>query len=857
MKNFLPYRGEITPLSFDGIHLACITGDNGSGKSSIIDAITWALWGKSRLRSKTTSDDDLITQGETETEISFDFRTGDNQIYRVVRRRAKPKKTGSSGQSSLNLFVGSPEGFRTISGNTIAETEVKIKNVLHLEYETFVSSAYLKQGEADHFTVLRPNERKEVLVSILGLDVYDELAEKARDKASEAASAKSLISVTMEIEQKQLERRPELESALLSSQKQLAESNEQLSKARLTLDSLKSSWQLIQTREQMLRQAESAVVDTENDLKARHNDRFEIEKRIKIHRDIVHNRAEIVDGYSRLLSARQINEDDNRKLSELRTLEQQYMQLDKQISEARHILLNKRSTWQSKFDELSLRAAKSSSLRLSLDDLGLEAEKLKERQTQFEAESRQLQVVKVEVAAIDAEEKGQVRRLAEIAEKTGMLASAGQAAICPVCEAELSEDRLKTVQTRYVAERRAAESALAMLADSKKDKAREITELERHLAMEGSLRSEVLRLGKLEAQLQTELAEAESASKRLPEGEKQITALTQQIEKGEFALEERNSIASLEQEIRKMGYDATAHRRVQAQINELEPFEKRHQELYQAEKLLTQEEKDLDKALKTISELEQRLAQRIQEADTQRQSLSQIPRIDAQQIEDAESTVKSLSISVNSDSERLGSLKQALVHLDELENSLFKKAVELKKYAVDESIYKELQASFGKNGIQAVLIESAIPEMEAEANRLLAKMTDNRMSLKLEMQRATKKGDIAETFDIKIADELGTRDYDLFSGGEAFRINFALRLALSRLLAHRSGAPLRTLVIDEGFGTQDAAGIEKLKEAIASIQDKFECVLVITHIEEFKDAFPARIEVFKTADGSDLRINYN
>jgi exonuclease SbcC len=136
-------------------------------------------------------------------------------------------------------------------------------------------------------------------------------------------------------------------------------------------------------------------------------------------------------------------------------------------------------------------------------------------------------------------------------------------------------------------------------------------------------------------------------------------------------------------------------------------------------------------------------------------------------------------------------------------------------------------------------------------------MTDNRMSLKIEPMRATRKGDMIDTFDIKIGDELGTRDYDLFSGGEAFRINFALRLALSRLLAHRAGAPLRTLIIDEGFGTQDASGIEKLKEAISSIRDQFECILVITHIEEFKDAFPARIEVFKTADGSDIRVSYN
>jgi DNA repair protein SbcC/Rad50 len=127
--------------------------------------------------------------------------------------------------------------------------------------------------------------------------------------------------------------------------------------------------------------------------------------------------------------------------------------------------------------------------------------------------------------------------------------------------------------------------------------------------------------------------------------------------------------------------------------------------------------------------------------------------------------------------------------------------------------------------------------------------------VKFETQRETRKGDVLETLDINIADELGTRSYEMFSGGEAFRINFAIRIALSRVLARRAGAPLPTLIVDEGFGTQDANGIEKLKEAITSVQDDFEKILVITHIEEFRDAFPVRIDVVKTPAGSTIEVN--
>jgi exonuclease SbcC len=129
------------------------------------------------------------------------------------------------------------------------------------------------------------------------------------------------------------------------------------------------------------------------------------------------------------------------------------------------------------------------------------------------------------------------------------------------------------------------------------------------------------------------------------------------------------------------------------------------------------------------------------------------------------------------------------------------------------------------------------------------------MHVKMETQRQTKKGETVETLDINIADELGTRNYEMFSGGEAFRIDFAVRIALSKLLARRAGAPLPTLIIDEGFGTQDGTGIEKLKEAINSIQDDFEKILVITHMEELRDAFPNRINVVKTAQGSTVEVS--
>ena len=175
------------------------------------------------------------------------------------------------------------------------------------------------------------------------------------------------------------------------------------------------------------------------------------------------------------------------------------------------------------------------------------------------------------------------------------------------------------------------------------------------------------------------------------------------------------------------------------------------------------------------------------------------------------------------------------------------------------ALHSDLAHAFGKSGVQALLIEAAIPRLEEDANRLLRRMTDGRMSLKLETQRQRRtpgsNDELVETLDILIADDTGTRNYELFSGGEGFRINFALRIALSKLLAWRAGAPLSTLFIDEGFGTQDVDGRDRILDVLKSIEPDFQRILIITHMEEIKEAFPIRIDVIRTASGSTFSLS--
>src|SRR5438876_2777260 len=107
LRNFMCYQDDAPVLDFAGIELACLAGDNGAGKSALLGAMTWALWGKARER---VSDDELITQGATEMEVDFEFGLGEHR-YRVLRKRNKKGR----GNTMLNFEVLSDGTWKAIT----------------------------------------------------------------------------------------------------------------------------------------------------------------------------------------------------------------------------------------------------------------------------------------------------------------------------------------------------------------------------------------------------------------------------------------------------------------------------------------------------------------------------------------------------------------------------------------------------------------------------------------------------------------------------------------------------------------------------------------------------------------------
>jgi len=177
LSGFLSYLEPVV-IDFAPIKLACISGPNGAGKSSLLDAITWALFGMARKR-----DDSLIHSNAKAAEVGLIF-SYEGATYRVQRAKARDKTAVLEFHIQNNDDSQPPTygPLRALTERTLRETEHRIQEVLRLDYETFVNASFFLQGKADQFTQQQPGDRKRILSSILGLEAWEVYRQRALER---------------------------------------------------------------------------------------------------------------------------------------------------------------------------------------------------------------------------------------------------------------------------------------------------------------------------------------------------------------------------------------------------------------------------------------------------------------------------------------------------------------------------------------------------------------------------------------------------------------------------------------------------------------------------------------------------
>ncbi|MFQ3627100.1 MAG: AAA family ATPase [Cyanobacteriota bacterium] len=1076
LKNFLSYRQAA--LDFRGLHVACICGQNGAGKSSLLEAIAWAIWGESRA----TNEDDVIHQGETEAQVEFTFSCR-QQTYRVLRTRVRGQT------SSLELQLETPTGFRPLTERGMRATQQLILQHLRLDYETFVNSAYLRQGRADEFMLKRPGERKQILADLLKLDQYDEVAETARERSRLAKAELEVLERSLETLTQQLSAGASLSTEcealraqidlwqqdqasdmealhqLQAVQQQRRAWIQQLQSHQQQAQRLREDCQRLQqdlaAAEQQGRSLEATLakadeitagytefhsLQTEEEIQSAkfHAHQAAIAQRDQLQQQLSTQLAELQDQHSRLRAQhdalqQQIQElqqslakspDLDAALENLRTARERLAQLDQLQTQAAPLMqrqqqiratldraqtrlqarleeyqttrqqLQQQQSQQTQIHQALIAITERSTYlenrrryQQELREKGMERrtfmERLQERQRELEAQvttlenkmallQQQMPEAAAGVAGSDASSDLQQTSSevaseitsktleTEIANSTGARKRRGRARQtalkvlpdvklvthqpeqagsqtgfppCPLCDRPLDEHHWAVVLERHQTEKQelydqlwvireqlaVSEREIQVLRQEYRDLEKELADYSDILQLRGQLQQQVqdsaavearlqqlvqeeaalersLETGDYAPDLQEELrlleetlvqlqyddrnhalargevdrwrwaeikqAEQKQAKKRLqqllaqqPELEAQLAALEQQ--RAELLNQSvlQRQIRDLEQQIGAIAYNLKRHTTLRNALRLAQVWQLRHQELQQAQQQypqVQQQVKNLKALLKERSHLLDNLTADIR---TLVQQIESTPD-PAAAIATLEQQIQQRRTQLDAGLANLGRLEQQQQQLAALEQQQADLLIQQRHLQRQRQVYHELAQAFGKNGIQALMIENVLPQLEAEANQILGRLSNHQLHIRFVTQRARRKGKAAsaqgliDTLDILIADASGTRPYETYSGGEAFRVNFSIRLALARLLSQRSGTAMQMLIVDEGFGTQDDAGCDRLIAAIQAIAPDFACILTVTHMPRFKEAFQTHIEVTKTEQGSTLNLAF-
>lgn len=846
MRNFKSYGENAPELDFRNFDIILLTGDNGNGKSSIADAIAWALWGQCKGVTLRSGMDDLVRAGSIEMEVSFTFDE-DGVVYKVIRKRDKKR-----GQSSLDLLIyDDVNSFLPAGGSTISETQAKIEKIIKLDYDTYLCTAYLSQGKADLFAMKTPKERKQILSEILNLSIYDRLEKKALEK-------RRLTENNTDVLDREINSFLDMISENNDVEARLNEVFEQLGKIEKQKQVILEKLQTLQTNLQEMEFCKRKEQDYRENLHSIRREKEVLEKnlaivsdRIKAYQLLLQDEIVISQKYKRFQQLRAENDILNNKSRRLSDLDKQKTAAEQEIKTKEISIKNDIRLIEQEAKQHRLKIDKKDELLSTKTKLSEELKKLDEAEHHLlvleeavKNETKIFSMLSASVKVLDEKRSENIEKLEKLKNAQS---------ICPVCSNLLDDVHKEELIEEAVAfDARLQEETIKAKLEIKATEDRIRTQNKIINDVKSKLKGRASAEGQLRSAL-GQLDDAEVSRVEIERLNKNVYLLQNSLANRDYAINEQDKLSSLIESINVVGYDPELHKRIESELKTLGSYQDSWIELQKAGAALSADVENRGHLISTLKQKEKALVDldaQINELSVKTKGMPVIKeQIQTTQSERniIESNAKDLETKRGMLIERHNAVKRAqkeiLIKQTELEN--------LRKMVV---IYKILAEIYGKGGIQAAIIENAIPELAYKTNEILSKITDGRLNVEFLTQRDKKSGGTIETLDIKISDEFGTRKYETYSGGEEFRINFAIRIALSKVLAHRAGASLRMLILDEGFGALDEQGREKLVEAINSIRDEFDNILVITHIQDLKEAFPLRLEVTKEVNGSTFKM---
>lgn len=850
----------------DGLFL--ITGDTGAGKTSILDAISLALYGRT-VREKVTKDqNEVMTRGRGSAWAEAEFSNEAGRFRaRWEHQRARGRAEGNLQTVRMSLFDCLAD--KDISEHRTGDTLDLIQSKIGLTFEQFQRTMMLAQGQFDRFLTAKESERSEILQQATGTEIYSKVGEAINNEKKEAENAVELLEVRLgEIRVMTDEERADAESGLAMRQTQTVDVGKRLQKAQEQLneyvqkrDAVATSRKNLGEREKALEKAKKDAAELVPKIKAARKSAADAESALKAAEPII---AKAVDLQNKLNLAEQ---DAEAKEALCKTVKRQLADAEKKVAGLETLIAGERAVAAYATAILEGKSPKKpSGVQRELKSVLVDADTLSRRSRGFAKKEAEIAKLKETVqTALTVFKKAEAKyklnypalkaalenaRMAfDLAKLVGKLADHRKhlrdGEPCPLCgalehpyakgnvpaksrcqlayeKAQKAVDALVEERNQALDDRKAAEDDLADATEAFAD------EKDNFEALRKRLNKAALSLAAKATADEESLADARALVLKLGKEKKAKDKAFQSAAENCETLQDRIDELGLPKEPNAYRKDLVSM--CEAAKDKAAKLANREASFKTAE---ADAQKEADEAKGAVTRAEQTFdsfAAIISEPD---------------KLEESVSALKDEKTELDT---KIGSISSDLKHDKENRKEREKKIAELEAKKTVYHRWKELDRWLGGMGgekFKRYAQGITLRQLLVSANPHLAAMTQGRY----EMVWNPEAKDADKLLPSIVDKDQGgvTRPVTNLSGGERFQVSLALALGLSEMSSDKLSVD--SLFLDEGFGTLDGKTLEAALDTLCRIQQNGKLIGIISHVAEVGERITTQIEVRKIGGG--------
>ncbi|MDF1544471.1 MAG: SMC family ATPase [bacterium] len=771
-----------------------IIGRNGAGKTSIIEAISWAIYGNQAARTgKDQIKSSFAGPGE-ECRVSLKFKVRGEE-YQVIRRLI-----GKSDRAEVELYRGG----RSESVGII-DTKDHVGELLGLDLKGFLTSFMARQQELNALADLQPARRKDHLAMMLGVEKLDKAISTAKEDARQFGKDSEFL-------ERQLAEKSSVETALAELKQSLVTVQEEFEVSETAL------------KESM------AVKDKTAGL-------FKAEQEKKSSYDLV--QVELGSTKSRLET---VQGELSKRKQELVDLQKQAELLEPITEELKGL-----EGCRERFDHQNELRLKAESVESSMRLLKSQKEDLAQLEAQIAVLRKEEIAARAEIAAIPANIDEQIglaeKELGEARDNYGLARGTSEAnrkeieklrnqlnsveklgpgSICDRCQRPFGDE--------YSSIKAHLEAEVAELAEKQR-------ELDKSLAV-------ILSGGE---KLKQSVQELQRQGKRKAELDLGLKGTVRGIEEAETGCRKlKDSIGPLEEAVKKeskIPFDPAILEKARKELDRQSSLQR---ELSRVQGMLSQRGK-IEESIAALARQMGELTRLRQETELKLKELDWNPdayTVAASEFERGMAEFEQAREKHTILSSRIGGLQAELQGKKERLADFERASQELDR-SRDQGYHIEKLASL-MTEYRTITISQIRPTLADLASQLVSEMTGGKYSMV----------DLDEKYNLRLLDYGEYFEVNRFSGGEKDLASLCLRLAISQMLTRAAGLDQSFILLDEVFGSQDNERRDLIIDSLGNLRASFPQIVLITHIDELKHRVETLIEVETTENGwSQVKCN--